>query len=113
MKWIVLSALVISGLYIVMCCLLYAMQDRLLYFPTPEGHPVVGTALVVRSGDVALKIWEVHGDTRDAVLYFGGNAEDVSAKISEFDAIFTRPGDLPPCTIAAMEVTRERLPRNC
>ena len=88
MKWIVLAALVILGLYIVMCCVLYAMQDRLLYFPTPEGHPAVGTALVVRSGDVALKIWEVHGDTRDAVLYFGGNAEDVSAKISEFDATF-------------------------
>jgi uncharacterized protein len=88
MKWIVLTALVISGLNIVMCCVLYALQDRLLYFPTPEGHPVGGTALVVRSGDVALKIWELHGDARDAVLYCGGNAEDVSAKISEFDAIF-------------------------
>ena len=61
MKWIVLTALVISGLYIVMCCMLYALQDRLLYFPTPEGHPAGGTALVVRSGDVYDALQSRHG----------------------------------------------------
>lgn len=88
MKWIALTALVIIGLYIVLCCVLYAMQDRLLYFPTPQGHPTGGSALVVHSGPVALKLWQLHADCRDALLYFGGNAEDVSAKLSEYDAIF-------------------------
>jgi len=88
MKWIALTALVIIGLYIVLCCVLYVMQDRLLYFPTPEGHPTGGTPLVVQSGDVALKIWQLHAQSRDALLYFGGNAEDVAAKISEYEAIF-------------------------
>jgi fermentation-respiration switch protein FrsA (DUF1100 family) len=88
MKWIALTALVIFALYIVMCAALYAMQTRLLYFPTPGGRPTGGTALVVQSGGVGLKIWQLHGSSRKAVLYFGGNAEDVSAKISEFDAIF-------------------------
>ena len=88
MKWIVFTGLVIFALYIVMCCVLYVMQDRLLYFPTPAGHPTGATALVVDSGGVALKVWQLHGDASRAVLYFGGNAEDVAAKISEFDAIF-------------------------
>ncbi|HWM71582.1 MAG TPA: hypothetical protein VNO35_33770 [Steroidobacteraceae bacterium] len=88
MKWIALTALVIFALYIVMCGMLYTMQTRLLYFPTPEGRPTGGTALVVQSGGVGLKVWQLHGSARKAVLYFGGNAEDVSAKISEFDAIF-------------------------
>ncbi len=88
MKWIVFAALLIVALYIVMCCVLYALQDRLLYFPTPEGHPTGANALVVDSGGVALKVWQLHGNASRAVLYFGGNAEDVSAKISEFDAIF-------------------------
>jgi pimeloyl-ACP methyl ester carboxylesterase len=88
MKWIALTSLLIFALYLVMCGVLYVLQDRLLYFPTPAGHPSGGTALVVQSGGVALKAWQLHGGCRSAVLYFGGNAEDVAAKISEFDAIF-------------------------
>jgi uncharacterized protein len=88
MNWIVLAGLVVLAFYIVMCCVLYVMQDRLLYFPTPEGHPAGATALTVQSGGIALKVWQLHGDARRAVIYFGGNSEDVSAKISEFDALF-------------------------
>jgi pimeloyl-ACP methyl ester carboxylesterase len=93
MKWLALSALVVFALYIVLCCVLYVMQDRLLYFPTPErvaaeGRPGGLSTLVVQSGGVALKVLRLHADLRGALLYFGGNAEDVSAKISEFDAIF-------------------------
>jgi pimeloyl-ACP methyl ester carboxylesterase len=88
MKWIVFSALLIFALYIVMCCVLYVLQDRLLYFPTPEDHPAGATALFVDSGGTRLKVWQLHGDSRRALIYFGGNAEDVAAKISEFHAVF-------------------------
>jgi uncharacterized protein len=89
MKWIVFSALLIFALYIAMCCVLYVMQDRLLYFPTPEAHPAgAATALFVDSGGTRLKIWQLHGGLPRALLYFGGNAEDVAAKFAEFDAAF-------------------------
>ena len=88
MKWIVFSALLIFALYIVMCGVLYVVQDRLLYFPTPEAHPAGATALFVDSGGTRLKVWQLHGDPRRALLYFGGNAEDVAAKFAEFDAVF-------------------------
>jgi pimeloyl-ACP methyl ester carboxylesterase len=88
MKWLVFTAFVVFGLYLVMCCVLYVLQDRLLYFPTPEGRPGGATALLIHSGEIKLKVWQLHGESPRALIYFGGNAEDVSAKISEFDAAF-------------------------
>jgi pimeloyl-ACP methyl ester carboxylesterase len=88
MNWLLLTAIVLAGLYVVMCCALYAAQDRLLYFPTPEAQPEGASALRIRSGDLALKVWQLHGNLPRAVVYFGGNAEDVAAKISDFNGAF-------------------------
>jgi alpha-beta hydrolase superfamily lysophospholipase len=88
MKWIAVAALVAFALYAIMCCVLYAMQDRLLYFPTPEARPAGATALLIRSGELVLRVWQLHGDLPHALIYFGGNAEDVAAKIAEFAAAF-------------------------
>lgn len=90
MNWIAVAALMALVLYAVMCCVLYVMQDRLLYFPTPEAHPGGATALLIHSGDLALKVWQLHGGLPHALIYFGGNAEDVAAKIQEFAAVFPR-----------------------
>jgi pimeloyl-ACP methyl ester carboxylesterase len=88
MKWIAFAVLVALVLYALLCCVLYVMQDRLLYFPTPEARPDGATALLVHSGELVLKVWQVHGDLPHALIYFGGNAEDVAAKIPEFAAVF-------------------------
>jgi len=88
MQWLLLTALVVFGLYAVMCCVLYALQDRLLYFPTPEAQPKGANAVLIHAGELTLKVWQLHGGLPDALLYFGGNAEDVAAKIAEFDAAF-------------------------
>ncbi|SRR5581483_3518727 len=88
MNWLVLTGLVLLGLYIIMCCVLYVAQDRLLYYPTPETQPQGADPLLVRSGEFVLKVWRLHGQLPHALLYFGGNAEDVAAKIPEYDAVF-------------------------
>jgi pimeloyl-ACP methyl ester carboxylesterase len=88
MKWLTLTTLVLFGLYIAMCCVLYVMQDRLLYFPTPQAQPRGATALLIHTDGLALKVWQLHGDLPDALLYFGGNAEDVAAKLGEYEAAF-------------------------
>jgi pimeloyl-ACP methyl ester carboxylesterase len=88
MKWIAFAVLVALVLYALLCCVLYVMQDRLLYFPTPEARPEGATPLLVHSGELVLKVWQVHGDLPHALIYFGGNAEDVAAKIPEFAAVF-------------------------
>jgi hypothetical protein len=88
MKWILLSALAVFAIYVGLCILLYAKQDRLLYFPTPESNPAGATALRIRSGDAVLKVWQLHADADAALIYFGGNAEDVAADLPNFDAGF-------------------------
>jgi uncharacterized protein len=88
MNWLALTGLVLLGLYVVMCCVLYAAQDRLLYFPTPEAEPKGADALLIQSGEFVLKVWQLHGHLPHALLYLGGNAEDVAAKIPEYDAAF-------------------------
>jgi uncharacterized protein len=88
MKWLAFTALALFGFYILMCCVLYVMQDRLLYFPTPQAQARGANALLIHSGELALKVWQLHGERSDALLYFGGNAEDVAAKIAEYDAAF-------------------------
>ncbi|MFL6601484.1 MAG: alpha/beta hydrolase [Steroidobacteraceae bacterium] len=88
MKWLAFAALVAVALYAIMCCVLYVMQDRLLYFPTPEARPGGAAAVLIHSGELVLKVWQLHGGLPAALIYFGGNAEDVAAKIPEFGALF-------------------------
>jgi uncharacterized protein len=89
MKWVVFAGLLVMGLYVVMCCVLYVMQDRLLYFPSPKAPAARGaTTVLIHSGGLILKVWQLHGHLPNALLYFGGNAEDVAAKIPEYDAAF-------------------------
>lgn len=88
MRVVVHFALVAAALYGLVCLLLYLAQARLLYLPTPEAaHPGVGV-LHIRCSAATVKVWELHGAAPAALLYFGGNAEDVGANIADFDAAF-------------------------
>jgi pimeloyl-ACP methyl ester carboxylesterase len=81
-------ALLAAAAYLLLCVLLYLAQDRLLYLPTPD-IPRPGThALQIGRGADTLKVWELHGAAPAALIYFGGNAEDVGANIPDFDAAF-------------------------
>jgi pimeloyl-ACP methyl ester carboxylesterase len=88
-KSTLLSLAVAAGLvYLGACLYLYFMQRSLMYFPTPPAAKVSAERLFVASGGVRLLVWRLHAGQRDAVLYFGGNAEDVALNIPEFDDWF-------------------------
>jgi uncharacterized protein len=75
-------------LYALLCGLMYLAQGLLLYHPTPEvPHPGTGSMELER-GDVTLKVWELHPGARPALIYFGGNAEEVGGNIDDFDRHF-------------------------
>jgi hypothetical protein len=74
--------------YSFLCVLLYLAQDRLLYLPTPDSPGPGAHALRIGRGAATLKVWELHGAAQPALIYFGGNAEDVGANIPDFDAAF-------------------------
>jgi uncharacterized protein len=82
------AGLLAAAGYGLICVLLYLAQDRLLYLPTRDSpHPGV-QALRIERGAATLKVWELHGAAQAALIYFGGNAEDVGADIPDFDAAF-------------------------
>lgn len=77
---ITLAALVYGGL----CGYLYLAQRSLIYFPTPEVDNPHAEALRLESGGETLKVWRLGAASEHAVIYFGGNAEDVSMNTPDF-----------------------------
>ena len=82
-----LLALLAVG-YCAVCGLLFVSQRKLLYFPTPESRiraPGV-EHIAIESGGERLAGWRVNPGRERALLYFGGNAEDISANFPEIAA---------------------------
>lgn len=76
------------GMYAALCVLLYFMQRSQIYFPVPESDAPGATPLRLARNSVQLKIWVVPRPGPKALLYFGGNAEDVAANVGAFAAAF-------------------------
>jgi len=74
--------------YLLLCAVLFATQRSLIYFPAREvDHP--GTAVLrLSSGQATLKIWVVPRPGPAALIYFGGNAEEVSWNLAGLTAAF-------------------------
>jgi pimeloyl-ACP methyl ester carboxylesterase len=73
-------------LYAAACLLLYLFQRSLLYFPQPARAVVPALTLSVPGAELQVSV-RAHAGPR-AVLYFGGNAEDVSGGLAELAAVF-------------------------
>jgi fermentation-respiration switch protein FrsA (DUF1100 family) len=88
MKILLVSAIAMAITYGAVCALLYLAQDRLLYLPTPEVAPPGATAIRLPARDAAIKVWQLHPNAARALIYFGGNAEEVAANLPDFDIGF-------------------------
>lgn len=77
-------ATVVFILYLGFGALLYVRQRSYLYIPVTERHPAAQNFEWVRSNDQSLKIWVVSPGNNRALIYFGGNAEDVFYTAEEF-----------------------------
>jgi len=69
-----------------LCAYLYVAQDNMLYFPTAEVTAPRTEVIALYNGTERLKIWKV-GNGAHAVLYFGGNGENVANNIDGFDGL--------------------------
>lgn len=63
--------------YAALSLMLYTRQHDAVYFPALTRVEASATDLEIRSGDVVLRGWEANPGRRDALIYFGGNAERV------------------------------------
>jgi len=84
-----ISFIVITSIaYVAACLLLYAFQRQMIYYPTSE-MKVPGIAyIVLDTGEVHIKVWTLNPGKEKALIYFGGNAENVAYNIDDFSTLF-------------------------
>src|SRR5687768_4325056 len=84
---IALFVLVPLLLYAFACLMLFATQRNLIYFAVPRTNTTAPTlALKTDAGDVLVSTRAVEG--KRAIVYFGGNAEDVSQSVPDLAVAF-------------------------
>lgn len=72
--------------YLAACAALFHFQRSLIYFPQTAARPGDNLALEVEGATLQVATRPRSGP--DAVIYFGGNAEDVSATLPELASAF-------------------------
>jgi pimeloyl-ACP methyl ester carboxylesterase len=87
---LVLAALVLIAvlLYVALCAALFAWQRSLIYFPQPRALGAEEAAASFEVDGVALQLTVRPHAGPGAVLYFGGNGEDVSASLPSLVAAY-------------------------
>lgn len=88
MRFVARLAIVVLVFYASACFCLYVFQRSLLYFPQPRsvGSPAQTLRLPVPGAQLIVSM-RAHAGPR-ALVYFGGNAEDVSASLASFSEAF-------------------------
>ena len=84
LRLLFLFILMLAGIYAVLCVLLYLFQRSMIYFPVRESSAPGATPIRFEMRGATLKVWVVEKAGPRALLYFGGNAEDVGASIARF-----------------------------
>ncbi len=87
MRFLLLLVAVTAGLYAVLCLLMFATQRSQMYFPVRESAAPGATAEFLALEDARIKVWAVERPGEAALIYFGGNAEDVGASVARFAAL--------------------------
>lgn len=90
MRTIVSFLIAAAVVYLGLCGLLLLAQRSQIYFPPPESSHRGAQALWLDSGGERLKIWSVQRPGSRAIIYFGGNAEDVAGNIEALSTSFPR-----------------------
>lgn len=73
-----------AAVYALLCVWVYTRQRALIYYPVPERTSAVGEAISLPVDGAVLKVWTLKRPGRRVLVYFGGNAEDVSGAFAEF-----------------------------
>ena len=79
--------IILGFVYLSLCGVLVMLQRSFIYFPQPRSNTnAVMMQLPSSAGPVLVSTHPAEGS--DAVIYFGGNAEDVSMNLPEFSQAF-------------------------
>lgn len=79
-------AIIAIAAYLALCGLLFALQRSMIYYPQPSVIQTATIKLPAKDTDVRVSVRPRPG--RKAIVYFGGNAEDVSINLPSFAQAF-------------------------
>ncbi|PIF48068.1 hypothetical protein CLU80_0297 [Pseudomonas sp. 29] len=82
-----LVALIVA-VYLVLCAALFFFQRSLIYFPQPNAVSGSDSHLILSMPDARVSVITRERVGPRALIYFGGNAEDVSRNLPEFAEAF-------------------------
>lgn len=78
----------IVAVYLVLCAALFVFQRSLIYFPQPAAVTSEDSRLKLSMPDAEVWVTTHERSGSRALIYFGGNAEDVSHNLEEFAEAF-------------------------
>jgi pimeloyl-ACP methyl ester carboxylesterase len=79
---------VIVFMYAAVCMVLYAMQRSMIYYPQPGAAETPDSTLTIPVQGATLRVSVRAHASPKALIYFGGNAEDVSLSLPTFSSAF-------------------------
>jgi pimeloyl-ACP methyl ester carboxylesterase len=87
-KFIKVTFPILITSYVCICTFVYAIQDSFIYYPQPKtvSSPDSTIVLPVTSANIIITTKQHPGSK--AIIYFGGNGEDVSLNLPTFDTTF-------------------------
>ena len=88
MKSIITLLVVFAVAYILIVALLYLLQRNLLFYPVPASDGIQEEAIVFKNDDILLHGWILKRGQKKALIYFGGNSEDITDNIDQFKKLF-------------------------
>ena len=78
----------VATIYVVLCVFMYFFQRSILYHPRHVLPSPTGTCMTLDVPGATLQVCVRERSGPAALIYFGGNAEDVSFSLNEFAAAF-------------------------
>lgn len=79
----------IAVAYLLLCIALFVFQRTLIYYPQPRSIDTPESLLTLSVADAQVLVTVRPHDGPKALIYFGGNAEDVSRSLPGFSQAFT------------------------
>jgi pimeloyl-ACP methyl ester carboxylesterase len=85
---LMLIFVILAALYLTLCATLFLFQRALIYYPRPSAIQTPESVLMLTVDDAQVQVSVRPHDGPKALIYFGGNAEDVSRNLPEFAQAF-------------------------
>jgi len=87
-RTLTLLVVILAALYLTLCAALFVFQRALIYYPQASAATTPASLLTLTVEDAQIQVSVRPHDGPNALIYFGGNAEDVSRSLSGFSQAF-------------------------